>query len=368
MVKLPYVHSPRDRHGKQRHYFRKAGLKRVPLPGPPSSAEFLAAYQAALAGESAPRIEIGVSRSEPGSVAAAVVIYYQSMSFGSLGPATKQVRRRILDRFRDEWGGNRLATLERWKVEDWLSEKIKHPHAAKHFLNALRAMMAVAIAAGLRPDDPTEGLKVRAPKSSGFRTWSERDIEQFEARHAIGTRARLAFALLLYTGQRRGDIIRMGHQHVRDRSVAVRQQKTGAVLEIPLHPALAEAIAAHPAGQLTFLTTAAGKPFSAQGFTAWFRAMVREAGLPPGLSAHGLRKAMCRRLAESGCSANQIASISGHLSLREVARYTAAADQKRMAVDAMAALTGTKENARSVKLAAATVKPLPKPLKIRDCK
>ena len=368
MVKLPYVHSPRDRHGKQRHYFRKAGLKRVPLPGLPGSAGFLAAYQAALAGETTPRIDIGVSRSTPGSVAAAVALYYQSMSFGSLGPATKQVRRRILDRFRDEWGENSLSTLRPQRVTQFLADKISAPHAAKHFLNALRAMMAVAIAAGLRPDDPTEGIKVKAPKSSGFRTWSERDIDQFKARHAIGTRARLAFALLLYTGQRRGDIIRMGHQHVRDWSVAVRQQKTGAVLDIPLHPALAEAIAAHPAGHLTFLTTAAGKPFSAQGFTAWFRAMVREAGLPPGLSAHGLRKAMCRRLAESGCSANQIASISGHLSLREVARYTAAADQKRMAVDAMAALTGTKEDERNVKLAAATVKRPPKQLKIKDCK
>lgn len=104
MVKLPYVHSPRDRHGKQRHYFRKAGVKRVPLPGLPGSTEFNRAYEAALAGETTPRIEIGTSRSKPGSVAAAVATYYQSISFGSLGPSTKQVRRRILDRFRDEWG------------------------------------------------------------------------------------------------------------------------------------------------------------------------------------------------------------------------------------------------------------------------
>jgi integrase len=365
MVKLPYVHSVRDRRGKQRHYFRKAGFKRAPLPGLPGSAEFNRAYEAALAGET--RIEVGVSRSKPGSVAAAVAAYYQSISFGSLGPATKQVRRRILDRFRDEWGPNRLDTLKPQRVEQFLADKIATPHAAKHFLNALRAMMSVAIAAGLRPDDPTAGIKVKAPKSSGFRTWTEDDIAQFEVRHAVGTRARLAFGLLLFTGQRRGDVIRMGRQHVRDGAVTVRQQKTGAALEIPLHPALAAILAAHPGGHLTFLTTAAGKPFSAQGFTAWFRAMAREAGLPPGLSAHGLRKAMCRRLAEAGCSANQIAAISGHLSHREITRYTAAADQKRMAVDAMKKIaTGTKGDdgtGLSVKLAAPTVKRPPKYLK-----
>jgi hypothetical protein len=50
-----------------------------------------------------------------------------------------------------------------------------------------------------------------------------------------------------------------------------------------------------------------------------------------------LRKASCRRLAEARCSANEIASISGHASLREVERYTRAADQERMARNAVRA-------------------------------
>ena len=362
MAKLLYVHSPCERHGKVRHYFRKPGVKRVRLPGAIGSPEFLAAYQTALAGESAPRVEIGVTRSKPGSVAAAVATYYQSISFGSLGPATKQVRRRILDRFRDEWGGNRLDTLQPQRVAQFVAAKIETPHAAKHFLMALRAMMSVAIAAGLRPDDPTVGIRIKVPKSLGFRTWSEKDITQFEAAHPIGTRARLAFGLLLYTGQRRSDVIRMGRQHVRDGHIVVRQQKTGAALEIPLHPYLTEILAAHVADHLTFLTTAAGKPFSAQGFTAWFRGTVCDAGLPPGLSAHGLRKAMCRRLAEAGCSASLIASISGHLSLREVSRYTAAADQRRMAVDAMKSITGTKGDRSPCKTPPPSVKTDAQPL------
>ncbi len=133
-------------------------------------------------------------------------------------------------------------------------------------------MISVAITAALRADDPTIGVNIKAPSSGGFRTWTDAEIEQFEAAHPIGTRARLAFALLLYTGQRRGDVIRMGRQHVRGGYLRVVQQKTGAALEIPLHPALQEILAAHPAEQMTILVAAAGKPFSAPGFTAWFRA------------------------------------------------------------------------------------------------
>jgi len=101
---------------------------------------------------------------------------------------------------------------------------------------------------------------------------------------------------------------------------------------------LQAALAAMPSNHLTFLTTAFGKPFVAAGFTNWFREACNAAGLPKGTSAHGLRKAAARRLAEAGCSANVIASITGHKSLTEIERYTKAADQARMARDGMAIL------------------------------
>jgi integrase len=121
------------------------------------------------------------------------------------------------------------------------------------------------------------------------------------------------------------------------------------MLAIPLHPDLAAIIAATPSGHLTFLTTTFGKSFTAAGFGNWFRDQCNEACLPRHCAAHGLRKAACRRLAEAGCSANIIASISGHTTLTEVARYTKAADQERMARDGMAAITRTtKGNGRGL--------------------
>jgi integrase len=204
-----------------------------------------------------------------------------------------------------------------------------------NWLKALRGLMRYAVQIGMRTDEPTEGVKVgRLLKTDGFTTWSEENIAAFERTHAVGTRARLAFTLLLYTAQRRGDVVRMGRQHIHDGLLSVRQSKTGAVLKIPVHPELKAVLDATPSEHLTFLTTAAGRPFTSDGFGHWFLAMCKAAGLH-GLSAHGLRKAACRRLAEAGCTAHEIMSVSGHVSLKEVQRYTIAADQACMARAAM---------------------------------
>src|SRR4029453_16436721 len=104
-------------------------------------------------------------------------------------------------------------------------------------------------------------------------------IEQFETMHAIGTRARLAFALLLYTGQRRSDVVTIGRQHIRDGYLQIRQQKTGVELAIPVLPALQAIIADTPKDNLTFLTTQFGKPFTSNGFGNWFRIQCDAAGL-----------------------------------------------------------------------------------------
>jgi integrase len=274
-------------------------------------------------------------------VAAAVVSYLNSVVFKDLAAETQRTRRNILERFRQQHGDKRIALLQRRHVEDMIVARVGTPQAANNFLKTVRALMRHCITHGMCVDDPTREVRGVKVKTDGYRTWSEPDIEAFETAHPIGSRARLALALLLYTAQRRSDVIRMGRQHVRTGALSVRQQKTGRTLEIPIHPTLQAILDATPTDHLTFLTTQAGKPFSPAGFTNWFRDRCNEAGLPLGTSAHGLRKAACRRLAEAGCSANLIAAVSGHKSLREVQRYTEAADQARMARSAMETITRT---------------------------
>jgi integrase len=210
------------------------------------------------------------------------------------------------------------------------------PTTAKNWLAAIRALTAHAIKRELIEADPTLGIRLRRIGGDGFHTWTEEQIAQFEAAHPIGSRERLAFALGLHTGQRRGDVVAMGRQHVRNGLIHVTQQKTGKALAIPIHPELQAVLAAVPATQMTFVQTLRGKPFDPHAFTPWFAEACDKAGLPSACTFHGLRKAACRRLAEAGCTVHEIAAISGHATLKEVERYTKAADQARLAHAAMA--------------------------------
>ena len=316
------------RRGRLYHYFRKPGCKRVPLPGLPGSAKFMEAYQAALAA-STPRGDIGKGRVAAGTVAAVVAAYANSAHFKyEIAPETRRTQWAILQRFRDEHGDKRVASLRREHVTAILA--CKKPYPRRNWLKAVRPMMSFAVSIGMIAVDPTQDIKASVKTGEGFPTWGDAEIAAFRGYHALGTRARLAFELVLCTVQRRGDVIRMGPQHVRNGLLHVRQEKTGERLDLPILPELRTALEAGPGGHLTFLTTAHGKPFTAAGFGNWFREICDEAGLQ-GFSAHGLRKAGCRRLAEAGCTASEIAAWSGHRTLGEVARYTRAADQVALA-------------------------------------
>ena len=332
-IKLKYVHEFVDRHGKVRRYFRRGG-KRVMLPGLPGSTEFMANYAEALA--EVPKVEIGAARSIPGTISAMIVGYLGSAAFHGLAQGSQQQYRRILEGLRREHGDKRMARLERRHVVLMLDARVKTPVASRDFLRCLRLLVTYAISIGVMQDDPTAGVRVKMPRTDGFRTWSEDDIAAFEAAYPLGSKPRLALTLLVNTALRCADVVRAGRGNARNGMLHVAQQKTGAALAIPITSALAEAInAAAPSEHLTFLLNDRGQAFTARAFSKWFVTQCRRVGLR-GLSAHGLRKAACRRLAEAGCSANEIAAISGHASLREVERYTRAADQARMARNAIA--------------------------------
>ena len=332
--KLAYVQAFKDRHGTQRFYYRRDG-RRIALPGRPGEPEFMRAYEDAAASHTGAST-IEALAPAPGTFNALALSYHRSAAFTMLRKSSQKTFRPILDRWCAEHGDKRVTHLKRHHVAEHISKAVttSGPHAANTLLSRLRVLMRFAVENDWRRDDPTIGVRKVRAKSEGFKTWTKEDIAAFEKRWPKGSRERLALALLLYTGQRRGDMIRMGRQHVSGDTIRVVQNKTGVSLVIPMHKELQRAINATPKSNLTFLTTAWGKPFTAPGFGNWFREACDAAGLK-GLSAHGLRKAAATRLADAGCSASQIGAITGHRTLTEVTRYTRAADQERMARDAI---------------------------------
>ena len=334
MVSLPlkYVQQFIDRHGHARFYFRRPGFKRIALPGTPWSAEFMAAYTETMAGQLEP--VTGTSREfHPGTMSALAVSYFTSARFRSLAPSTQSAYQGIIDRLCEGAGNHRVAALERKHVVTMMAARSAKPDSANGLRKVLRSMMQHAIEIGLRQDDPTRETKPIRVKSDGFHAWTEEEIAQYERVYPIGAKARLALALLLYSGQRRSDVVRMRQQDIRNGKLHIKQVKTGAELRIPVLPELQEIIAASPVGLTTFLVNELGKPYTPKYFGRWFREQCDAVGLQH-CSAHGLRKAAARRFAEAGCSEHEIAAWTGHASLREVRRYTKAADQERLAVAA----------------------------------
>jgi hypothetical protein len=127
-IKLPFVQAFADRHGRARYYLRKRGIKRVALPGLPGSAEFMAAYAAAMGAEPA-KPPIGASRTLPRTINAAIVGFYGSPSFLAIKPITKSTYRGVLEAFRAKHGDKRIVTLERRHILNLLAEKANTPGA-----------------------------------------------------------------------------------------------------------------------------------------------------------------------------------------------------------------------------------------------
>jgi integrase len=335
-IHLRYVDRFVDRHGHVRHYFRRPGGKRIALPGAPGSAEFMAAYKAALGGEDVP-VATPKSRGEPGTFNRLAAQYFASPDFLRLRVRTQHVYRLVIDRFLAEHGHRRVAEMRRDDVKKIMALKAATPGSANDLLKKIRTLIKFAIDAGWRSDDPT--LRIKTFPEHEFHTWTEDEITQYEERWPVGSRERTAFALHLYTGQRRADVARMAWTDVAGNAMHVVQAKTGARLTIPLHPNLSAALRAWPRKHVVMLTTTFGKPFTNAGYGNMMADTIAAAGLPDRCVLHGLRKAAARRLAEAGCTEKEISAVTGHTTLKEVARYTRAADQKLLAAAAVAKLT-----------------------------
>jgi len=337
-IKLRYVNAFVDRHGKVRYYFRRRGSRSVKLPGLPGSIEFMSAYQAALATVAPP--PASPKHVIRGSLTEVTTGYFRSAAFANLSASSQQVYRLVLNPVLAAHGHRLVREMPKTAARN-IIEAIGATRPGKANLTraALSQVMAYAIATGVRTDNPFSGLEQY--RLGTHHTWTEAEIVQFERCWRLGTRERLAYALLLYTGQRGGDVVKMTRNDIVDGYIRVSQDKarkgTTNELLIPIHPALARALKAGPVvGMQHIITDARGRPL--RGLTDLIEKAARLAGLPERCVAHGLRKAALRRLAEAGSTTKEIAAVSGHRSLSEIENYPAAADQVRLARAAVAKL------------------------------
>lgn len=349
-TKRPYLSSFRDRHGTIRWRFRRGG-KIISLVGGPGDPEFEERYQAALEGRE-PRKAVTITHpgaTIPESFKAAWRKVQRTPEWLAYDPATHIKNIRLAEEFltlrviEDDpavWGDMRVRDLKRRHVKDILARFGATPHKAKHMLVAIRKMITVALDEEWIETDPTWKLSYR-PEYTGWRAWTDRERELFEARWPIGSTPRTAYGLALWLGNRRSDVarVRWSWFDFRRNTVTFETKKGEKQLVLPLTPMLREILEPLDRGTDYVLITAYGKPFSEKSLTGRMADWTASAGMPPGCTMHGLRKTLGKMLAETGASTRQLMETLGHDDIAHAELYSRAAEQERLARDGMSRVT-----------------------------
>ena len=326
---LPHLQHEKTRHGKLVWYVRVGKGPRTRLPGAYGSAEFLGAYYAIIDGNAPP-----ASAAAPqGTFSWASALYRKSQDWARLSLATRRQRENVLKGVEALVAGLSLTAFRRADIIAGRDKRADRPGAAKHFVQTLKGFFVWALDAGYVRVDPTQGVQVARPKTEGFAVWTEVDIVAFRARWPLGTRERVAFEVLLGTGLRRGDAVRVGRPHLRDGVLRFTTEKTGECVAIAMGEDLARAIDAGPCGDLTFIAGVAGKPRDKSAFGEWFRGACKAAGVI-NKSAHGLRKAAATADAEAGWSDAELDAKYGWTGRRMASLYTRAASREKLSLGA----------------------------------
>lgn len=362
-----------DRYGRVRFYLRKGKMPKIKLAGAPGEPGFLDAYQEALA-RVAPKKKD--NRPQDGTLGWLVHEFEGTYAFTRLGPREQRTRHLQLElmlneetvpgngrHFRDcpisKFTREHVIVLRDRKMHE-VDEKTKKvspkPNAANHRVTQLRVIFTWGMdeRAAFVKKNVAADVKLVSIKTDGYHTWTEDEVAQYEERHPVGTMARLALDLMLYTGMRRSDAMQVRPSDL----VQFKNPETGSpetwlsfvpkktsgttgkALKLPLLDVLRQSIAATPHGLQTLLVTGYGKPFSSSNsFGNWFKDRGAEAGLPLFCTAHGLRKAGAVRSAENGATAKQMMAIFGWDLIRMAEHYIKKAEQKKLAGAAMHTLS-----------------------------
>lgn len=326
----PHLLREVSRHGTVRWVVRIGHGPRIPIEAEYGTAHFKALYHEAInsrvLGEGRP-----LRRNGEGTLSWLIARYQGSSAWEASEKSTQQQRARLLKSALKDAADMPYTAVAKRHILDGLDRRKATPNQANAWLKAMRRLFAWAVEQEFLAVNPVEGVKnVKRPKSGGFEAWNEIDVDAFERRWKVGSRERLAFAILIYTGLRRGDAARLGRQHNRSGAIQIRTEKTGTEVTIPILPELESILRLSVQNTLTFITTENGKPLTKDSFGQWFSKASRAAGVNK--SAHGLRKLAATRLANAGVSEAELDAIMGWTPGSGMSRiYTRGRDTARLA-------------------------------------
>lgn len=326
-LNMKYV-APIKRRGRVYYYYRRDGKYYGRIPGAPGSIEFNRAYEKLNQGFGEP------VRAEEGTFNAAVVLYMESAKFTHRSASTRKTYLVQIAKLRDVFGPSPITSISRKHITAYRNKISNKPATANIIMAVLSQIFKAAIDHELIEANPASNFGNL--ETGEYLPWPESDIKRFMGQ-ASPDMAQAA-SMALYTGQRKGDCLKMRWSDIEDGGIWVTQEKTGKRLWIPIHEDLQTVVNDLPSCAVTILTHN-GRPWATANFDKIIRQERKRLGID--YVFHGLRKNAATRLADVGCSAHQISSITGQ-SLEMVSHYTKAAEQKTLAKSAISMLEKNK--------------------------
>lgn len=284
------------------HYAWRGGPR---LPGDPGSAEFLAALAAAKAEAPA---------HHKGTLQEVFTAYQGSPAFTDLSPTTQAGYKRRLPAIEAEFGDMPIKALEdkrvRGELLDWRDKLAQRsPREADYHLAIIALILAWGLDRGRVPANPAARPGRLYNPDRTDHIWQDADVQAFLAK--AGPQLRLPFLLALWTGQRRGDVLRMPWGAYDGATIRLTQSKGKRRVVVPLTADLRAVLDATKRRAAVICVTSRGTRWTGHGFSASFRKACIAAGIE-GLTFHDLRGTAVTRLAAAGCTVPEIATITGH--------------------------------------------------------
>lgn len=345
--KLPKgVSVDRDRFNNVRLYFRKAGRPKVRLHEKPGTDAFdreVACARLGIPYEPENKAITPVTTSAKSGSFQWLLEQYKTRAKGTVSDGTFSRRVTMLEEVCDSRtnkhrrGDLPFLAMEKRHITEVRDELRDTPGARNNVVKAISALFDWGYHNGYVKINPAHGIP-RAKADKSFHTWSVDEVRQFEAKHPAGSKARLFLHLGLFTGLRIADLARVGKQHMNSGWLKYRPPKTqhssNVTVEIPILPILQKTMLESKTGDMTFLITEYGRPFTGNGLGNRVRSWCDEAGLPH-CTAHGLRKAGATIAAENGATDDELMAIFGWTTKQQTTLYTRNASRKRLAGNAI---------------------------------
>lgn len=326
-IKLPYLQWIQTK-GRWYPYYRRGKVPRQRIEGDPGSIQFIENYHRIhVSFEAVPR----VTGAAPGSYEELARLYLQGAEYRQLSPKTKEEYRSRIERGRHLFDGIPVAAVSKKYVKMVRDDMQDTPAAANSMVKVQKTLWYYAMEMELVDKNPW--ARVKAFKGGAWEAWPAPALER--AHTTLTGPSLTAFLLALYTGQRKGDVLKMRWHDIDyvENFIRVVQQKTDKPLQIPIHPTLAEHLNSLQRNGVTVVGRRDGRQYTISGFNRIWRRQQAKHGFT-GLKFHGLRRNAVNALLEAGCEVPEVSAVTGQ-SFEMVQHYAAGVNQGLLAQSAM---------------------------------